>query len=80
MHERIGKRAKIQRKPNGWHKASKASITTHGTEKGYASSKPTSQGCVLTNGHIRTSHERDGCNHTSTSPRGAPSMAKPKSR
>ena len=45
MHEHVGKRAKMQRskeKPNGWHKASKASITTsHEAKKGYAASKPT---------------------------------------
>jgi len=35
MHEHVGKHAKIQRKPNRWHKASKASMSTsHGVEKG----------------------------------------------
>ena len=35
MHEYVGKHAKKQKKPNKWHKASKASITSsHGVEKG----------------------------------------------
>ena len=91
MHELVGKHAKNakkQKRPNGWHKASKATITSHGVEKGYASSKPTSQGCVLTSSHIQTSHKRDRCNHTSkcpqkptsTSLQRAKSVAKPRSR
>jgi len=43
----VCKDAKKRRKPNGWHKASKASITTlHVVEKGYVSSKPTPQRCI----------------------------------
>ena len=37
MHEHIGKHAKIQRNKEsqtGWHKESKASISSHGVEKG----------------------------------------------
>ena len=35
MHEHVGKRAKMQKEPNRWHKASKASMSTlHGVEKG----------------------------------------------
>ena len=35
MHEHIGKRAKMQKNPNKWHKASKVSITTsYRAEKG----------------------------------------------
>ena len=35
MHEHVGKHAKMQIKPNGWHKASNASITSsHIVEKG----------------------------------------------
>ena len=38
---------KRQREPNGWHKASKASISSHEVEKErYASSKPTSWGYI----------------------------------
>jgi len=36
----------MQRKPNGWHKTSKATITSHGAEKGHASSKPTPCRCI----------------------------------
>ena len=39
MHELLGKHAKnakMQRRPNGWHKASKPTITSHRMEKGYA--------------------------------------------
>ena len=34
----------------------------------------------ITNGYIQTNPRRDGCNHTSTNPWRAPSMAKPRSR
>ena len=34
----------------------------------------------LTSGYTSLVHEGDGCNHTRTSPHGAQSMAKPRSR
>ena len=57
MCEHVGKHAKMQRKQNERHKARKTSITWHGSEKGYASSKPTLQGCVLTSSYTQTSHK-----------------------
>ena len=77
-------RCKETKRAKWGHKASKASISSHGAKKGYASGKPTSRGCVLTSGHTQINHKRDGCNHTSkwpqrptsTSPRRAQSMAR----
>ena len=57
MCEHVGKHAKMQRKQNERHKARKTSITWHGSKKGYASSKPTLQGCVLTSSYTQTSHK-----------------------
>ena len=34
----------------------------------------------LTSGYIQTNPRKEGCNHTSTSPQRAQSMAKPRSR
>ena len=81
MHEHVDKHAKMKKKkPNGWHKTSNVSISSHRAEKGFESSKPPSRGCVLTSGYTQISHKKDGCNHTRASPRGAPSMAKPRAR
>ena len=48
MHEHVGKRAKMRRKPNGWRKASKAIISTsHEVKKGvHQAHQPTPQRCI----------------------------------
>ena len=88
MHEYLGKCVKIQRKSNGWHKASKASISTlHGAEKGVYQAHQHHRGVSHKWSHP-ISYKRDRCNHTSkwpqrltsTNPRRAQGMAKPRSR
>ena len=48
--------------------------------EGCVSGTPSPQGVYLTNGYIQLILRRDECEHTSTSPQRAQSMAKPRSR
>ena len=80
MHEHVGKHAKrMHRKPNWWHKANMASNTTWGEER-VCIEQTGITGMHLTGGYTLISHKGDGCNHIRTSPQGAQSMAKPRSK
>ena len=68
-----------QRKPMG-AQASKASISSHGAEKGYAQSKLASRRCISQVVTPKQSHTGVGCNHTRSSTQRALSMAKPRTR
>ena len=83
MHEHVGKRAKRQRSKEIQTGGAKQAWQAyqHCTEWRKVYSKPINTTEVyLTNGHIQTSPRRDGCDHTSTSPQRAQSLAKPRSR
>ena len=54
--------------------------TSHRVEKGVNIKHTNTTGVYLTSGHIQTNPRRDRCNHTSTNPQRAQSMAKPRSR
>ena len=71
VHEHVGKRAKMskkKRKPNKWHEASKASLSTSHRARKVCIKRTNTTWVYLTSGYIQTSLRRDGCNHTSKWP------------
>ena len=87
MHEHVGKHAKMQRSNESQAGGTKQARQAWSEEK-CVSSTPTSQRCISRVVTSKTNHQRDRCNHTSkwpqrptsTNPRSAQSMAKPKYR
>ena len=80
MHEHVGKRAKMYRREESQMGGIKqAWQATRGGEK-VCIEQTGITGMHFTSGYTSLGHEGDECNHTRTSPRGAQSMAKPRSR
>ena len=83
MYEHVDKRAKMQRskeRQTGGTKQTRQAYQ-HRMEQRKVHIRHTNMTEVyLTSGYTSLVHEGDGCNHTRTSPHGAQSMAKPRSR
>ena len=83
MYEHVDKRAKMQRskeRQTGGTKQTRQAYQ-HRMEQRKVYIRHTNTIVVyLTRGYISLSHEEDGCNHTSTRPKMAQSMEKPRSK
>ena len=84
MHEHVAKRAKKKHRSKesqtGGTKQARQAYQSHAKRRKVCTKHTNTTGVYLTNGHTQSIPGRDGCDHTSTSPWRAQSMAKCRSR
>ena len=80
MHEHVGKHAKMQRSKESQTGGTRQAYQHRTKRKRVCIKHTNTTGVFLTNGYIQLILRRDECDHTSTSPRRAQSIVKPRSR